>query len=528
MAVHTLVTTRGSTPCRARLRGWVGWPKIPPMGLLIGDVIRHAARATPHRMAASLGDEALTFAEIDERSNQTARALATAGIGYGDRVAWWGETSLDAMAIFGALAKLGAVFMPVNARLGPDEAADVLTYAKPRLLLVDRAHTAESTEPSVADSVPRVIDHDALFAAAAVEPGDDIDEARLEEHDPHVIFFTSGSTGRPKGVVLSHRTSFLRSFPNLLADHDGGTVCMFPLFHMAGWSMTMNAWQMRCPVHFAAADAGSILETADRRRATRLYCIPAVWWRVLEHDRSPYDLRCVAECDTGTSATPPELLTAIKEAFPNTITRIYYGSTEAGPATHLGEADLIRKPGAVGLPSPTVTVRLSDAGEVCVQSAFLMDGYFENPDASAEALRPLDPDGPAWYHTGDLGVFDDEGYLSIVGRARDVLRSGGETIAPGEVESVLADHPGIAEVAVVGIPDAEWGEIVCAVVVRRPRSEQTVDDHELDVAALRSHCDGRLAPFKQPRRVEVVDALPRTAATGQIQRALLVTRLTGR
>lgn len=490
------------------------------MGLLVGDVIRSTARAVPHRVAATLGGDALTFAEVDDRSNQVARAIARHGIGHRDRVAWWGETSLEAMAIFGALAKLGAVFMPVNARLGPDEAADVLAYAKPHLLVVDDAHAEAAAGPAVSIGGAPVLTHAELFEAASREDALDVATPALVERDPHVIFFTSGSTGRPKGVVLSHRTSFLRSFPNLLADDRGGTVCMFPLFHMSGWSMTMNAWQMRGAVHFAAPDATSILATADRRRAARLYCIPAVWWRVLEHDRSAFDLTSVEVCDTGTSATPPELLHAIKEAFPGTITRVYYGSTEAGPAALLGDDDLFTRPGAVGLPPPTVELQLTDDGEVCVRSELLMDGYFEHPEATAEALRPLEAGGPIWYHTGDLGSFDEDGYLSIVGRARDVLRSGGETIAPTEVEAVLLEHPDVAQVAVVGIPDPEWGEIVCAVVVAAPEADQAPDVDEL-----RRHCDGRLAGYKHPRRVELVDALPRTAATGQVQRALLVTRL---
>jgi acyl-CoA synthetase (AMP-forming)/AMP-acid ligase II len=485
------------------------------MGLLVGDVIRHAARVTPARLAATLYDEELTFAELEARTNQVARALAAMGVGHKDRLAWWGETSLEAMPLFGACAKLGAVFMPVNARLGADEAEEVIGYAKPHLTIVDAPHT--QLEPSFPFT-----EQDELFAGAAKEEAHDIAEPALDERDTHVIFFTSGSTGRSKGVILSNRVSYLRSFPNLLTDHDGGTVCMFPLFHMSGWSMAQNAWQMRCPVHMVPnPDAHSLLSTAERRAASRLYCIPAVWTRVLEHDRSGYDLSTVVEADTGTSATPPELLAAIKDAFPNTITRVYYGSTEAGPASLLADSDLARKPGSVGLPPPGVSIRLNDRGEVCVHSELLMDGYFEHPDATAEALQPLDDGGPLWYHTGDLGVLDDEGYLSIVGRAKDVLRSGGETVAPSEVEAVLADHPAIAEVAVVGVPDVDWGEVVCAVVVVREGHDDAVD-----VDALRQHCDGRLATFKQPRRVEIVDALPRTAATGQIQRTLLVERIT--
>jgi len=485
------------------------------MGLLVGDVIRHGARVTPQRLAATNGDEELTFAELDARSSQVARALSQLGVRRHDRVAWWGETSLEAMPIFGACAKLGAPFMPVNARVGVDEAAEVIGYAKPKVTIVDESHAAATPSFPYADQA-------AVFRDAAGAETSDVVDRDLDERDTHVIFFTSGSTGRSKGVVLSNRVSYLRSFPNLLTDHSDGTVCMFPLFHMSGWSMTLNAWQMRCPLHLVPnPDAHSLLATAQRRKATRLYCIPAVWRRVLEHDRSSYDLSTLKECDTGTSATPPELLAAIKDAFPETVTRIYYGSTEAGPVAMLADADVMRKPGAVGLPPPGVAIRLTDEGEVCTSSELLMDGYFEQPDATADALRPIEAGGLCWYHSGDLGSLDDEGYLSIVGRVHDVLRTGGETVAPGEVESVLADHPAIAEVAVVGLPDAEWGEIVCAAVVPRP-------GHGADVSvrSLRAHCDGRLAAFKQPRRVELVDELPRTAATGQVQRTLLVERIT--
>ncbi len=488
--------------------------------LLVGDIVRHAARVTPHELAATLGDAETTFGALDDRSNQVARALAARGIGVGDRVAWWGETSLDAMPIFNALARVGAAFMPVNARLGADEASEVLEYAKPKLLVADEPHAALARDIDQA-----ALTHDELFTAADREgPVDAGNPDGLTERTTHVVFFTSGSTGRPKGVVLSHRTSWLRSFQGNLTDHSGGTVCMFPLFHMSGWSMTVNAWQTRCPVHFATTpDAPTLLGTAERRCATRLYHIPAVWQRVLEHDRSGYDLSAVRECDTGTSATPPELLAAIKDAFPGTVTRIYYGSTEVGLAAMLADGDIARKPGSVGPAAVGVSLALIDGderqGEVCVRSPFLMDGYFEHPGANAEALAPIEAGGPPWYHTGDLGVLDEEGYLSIVGRARDVMRTGGETVAPAEVEAALADFPDLDEVAVVGLPSTEWGEVVTAVVVPRPGAAVP------DVEALQTHCEGRLARFKQPRRVEVVEALPRTAATGQIQRTLLVERL---
>jgi len=193
--------------------------------------------------------------------------------------------------------------------------------------------------------------------------------------------------------------------------------------------------------------------------------------------------------------------------------RVFYGSTEAGGVAALEHDDLDRKPGRCGLPSPFVRVRTDDAGELLVRGPFVFDGYFEDAAATAEAFV----DG--WFRTGDLAEFDDEGYLSIVGRARDVIRTGGETVAPSEVEAALASCPGVADVAVVGLPDVEWGEVVCAVVVPAAvDSPPTLDD-------LRAHCAGQLASHKHPRRIAVLDAIPRTSPTNQVQRRLLVEML---
>ncbi|MGH7287928.1 MAG: class I adenylate-forming enzyme family protein, partial [Myxococcota bacterium] len=343
---------------------------------------------------------------------------------------------------------------------------------------------------------------------------DDVCEPALRESDPHVLFFTSGSTGRPKGVVLSHRANWLRSFQGVFRDEPETSVCMFPLFHMAAFTLALAAWQTRGEIALVHSPTPEqLLRAVERRRANRLYAIPLVWARVLETDTSRFDLSCLRELDTGTSATPLELVRALKHRFPWTRTRIYYGSTEAGCATTLPDADVLRKPGSVGAASPGVELRLGEAGEICVKSPFLMDGYFDDAEATAAALR----DG--WYHSGDVGALDAEGYLSIVGRLKDVIRTGGESVSPAEVEAALADAPGVKELAVVGIPDAHWGEVVCAVVVAAPGTAPTLEE-------LRAHCEGRLAGFKRPRRLERLDALPRTAATGQVQRALLVERIT--
>ena len=484
--------------------------------LHVSRILENAADVAPNAVAATLDDSALTFADIERGANRTAHAMLRSGIQRGDRVLWWGDTSLEAIGVFAAAAKIGAVFAPLNARASLEEVIPVAELARPKIVL--GLGLGAGSGAGSGGAVGQLADHLGVPGALEDLPEGGAGAARpdveISELDPHVIFFTSGSTGRPKGVVLSHRTNWLRTFVGATTSPGGGgTVCMFPLFHMAGWTIALGTWQARRAVHFVTVpDAATLLSTAERHRAARLYCIPAVWGRILEHGLEAYDLSSLVEADTGTSATPPELLAAIKHALPHTVTRVFYGSTEAGPSLSLGDADLFRKPGSVGIAQPGVEVRLDERGEVCVRSPFLMDGYFDDPAATAEALA----DG--WYHTGDLGAFDDDGYVSIVGRARDVIRTGGETVAPPEVEAVLGSHPDVDEVAVVGVPDVEWGEIVTAVVVTRAGATLTVE-------ALRAHCDGRLAGFKQPRRLAVVDQLPRTAATGQIQRPLIVERL---
>jgi acyl-CoA synthetase (AMP-forming)/AMP-acid ligase II len=486
--------------------------------LVIGEIFRRNAEVVPERAAASLGSETLSHRALDRAGNRVGWKLRELGVRHGDRVVSWADTSLEVLPLFVALARIGAVFAPLGARLGPEEAAEVSRLARPRLLVTDTGRGALGAEVARAlgsdhASLGRLDGDDPRALLARAGRDDEVRCPELRESDPHVIFFTSGSTGRPKGVVLSHRANWLRSFQGVFRDEPERTVCMFPLFHMAAFTLALAAWQTRGEIALVAeASAEAILDAAARRRANRLYCIPAVWHRILETEPARFDVSSLREIDTGTSATPIELIRALKERFPGTVTRVYYGSTEAGSVATLADVDVLRKPGSVGPPSPGVDLRLGTDGELLVRSAYLMDGYFDDPEATATALR----DG--WLHTGDLGVVDDEGYLSIVGRLGEVIRTGGESVSPGEVEAVLALHPGVSDVTVVGVPDVQWGAIVCAVVVAASGASLTLAD-------LQKHCDGRLAPFKRPRRLDLVDALPRTPATGQVQRALLVQRL---
>jgi fatty-acyl-CoA synthase len=465
------------------------------VGLYIGDLVRTAAGNVPQNVAASKAERLLTFAEMENSTEQVVRALAARDVAYGDRVVWWGDTTLDAIALWFALARLGAVVVPMNPGSTPEETKVLLDRADPALIVGDEAHAGDVSL--------------AALLADPVRTG--ITPPVIDENDPHVIFFTSGSSGRPKGVELSHRASMLRTIGSKSMWPNGGAmVCMFPQFHMAGWYGPMTVWNSGDEVVYVErGDPDALLGAVHERRAVRLYAIPAVWRRILDADRSQYDLSSLQACDTGTSATTPELLRAITEAFPGATTSITYGSTEAGTVCRLWPEDLFRKPGAVGLPAMGSEVRLADNGEILVRNDMLMSGYFRDPEATAAALEG------GWFHTGDLGVQDDEGYFSIVGRAGDVIRTGGEAVAPVEVDLVLQTAPGVADAAVAGTPDENWGEVICAFVVPRPGAS-------IDLASLRRHCEGRLATFKHPRRLMVVESLPRTGATRQIQRRILV------
>jgi len=464
-------------------------------------------------MAAALGDESLTFAELDAGANRTARALRALGVGVGARVALWSATSLESVPVFAALAKLGAVLVPLNGQWRADEAAAVLRRVRPVVLVADpdRAALGSSLAAGVGFDV---LTFGELAGRAAAEPAHDVGAA-ISENDAHVVFSTSGSSGSPKGAVLSHRANVLRSLPGALLEPRGAMVCPYPLFHMGAWTIALQQWQARDAVVFVgSADAHEIGEAVARHRAARLNCVPAVWTRLLAARASGEapadDLSSIRFADTGTSATPRALLRSIADALPKAQVRVFYGSTEAGGVTVLEHADIERKPGSCGVPGPLHTVRVDDQGRLWVAGPLLFDGYLDDPEATAEALV----DG--WYDTGDLAETDGEGYLSIVGRARDVIRTGGETVAPPEVEAVLGTLPALCDVAVVGLPDTEWGEVVCAVVVVAPGAAAP------DLAALRAACTGRLAAYKHPRRLAVVDEIPRTASTGQVQRRLLV------
>ena len=493
------------------------------MTILVSRILQRAAELSPHSIAATLDQASVTFADVEDGTHRVAHVLLGQGLAAGDRIASWTDISLHSFDVFFAAARLGAAFAPLNPALSFSEARDVIAYLHPRLLLTDAAHLEQAAQIARELDIPLVVtgatgnagaglDLDAELARAS---RGSLDRPEPTPDQPHVIFLTSGSTGRPKGVVLSHYASWMRAVPlggatRLVAPGGGGDLCPFPLFHMAGWNAVLCAWALLRPIHLVTQPTGDrLLVQAELWRPSTLYCIPALWRRMFDAMTSrSHDLSSLRYAITGTSSVSDDLVREIKDRLPGTETTISYGSTEMGVATTLGDHDLFRKSGSIGRPNPGFDATIID-GELCLSGETVMSGYFDLPDETAAVLSD------DWYRSGDLAEIDDEGYLTITGRRREIIRSGGETIAPSEVEAALEGLPGVREVGVVGLPDATWGEIVCAVLVLEPGASAP------SVERIRAHVGSRLAGFKHPRAVACVAALPRTAATGQIQRSHL-------
>jgi fatty-acyl-CoA synthase len=494
--------------------------------LTIGQIVDACVRTGPHRPAATLGERTLTFAVLDVAANRVAHALQAVQVGRQDIVVWWSDPALRSLDVCVGAARAGALFAPLNPLLPADEIARITAYLQPRLFVCDLAHAEASAAICAELGVPLAIAGAADRPGNASLPGLDFDALTdagssgasaiaVDDRDPHIVYLTSGSTGSPKGALVSHRASWLRAAPgggtfSRGVRGGGGVVTAFPLYHYGGWHYVLEAWQNRRPIHLVRrATAEDVLGAVNRWQASALYAIPAVWERILDSGAGTGP-RSLAHADTGTSHTSADLLARIKRFLPQTTTTVLYGSTEVGRMAALRDADIALHPGSVGQPAtPGVLWTDPDTGEVCASSPTTMEGYLRLPDETALALR----DGV--YHSGDVGHFDDDGFLYLTGRTKELIRTGGESVWPVEVEQALRGLPGVADLAVIGVPDERWGEVVCAVFVPAP------DAPVPDLARVAAHLDGRLARFKQPRLVARVAEIPRTTATGQVQRRVL-------
>ncbi len=493
--------------------------------MYIGDWLGKRELLTPERLA--LVDDATglryTYRQLNERANCLANMLRQHfGVAKGDRVAILARNRIEYLDALFATGKLGAILVPLNWRLVTRELAYMLNDSGARLLIAGPEYVAVAQVLCIETPIEQVLvldGNDEPLSAGFHSYTQLLEQAssapvttELDLEDPHLILYTSGTTGRPKGAVLPHRVLVWNSLNtnvgwDLHADdvsiihtpffHTGGiNVLTLPIFHVGGTMVLMKEWD---PQH--------CLELIARERVTVFFAVPTMFQMLLDAPNfAQTDFSSVRFFISGGAPCPVAMIKAYQEhAIPF---RQGYGLTEVSVNCFtLNPEDAIRKAGSVGKPIFHLDARLVDdtgravppgaIGELWLRGPTVCAGYWNNPAATAAAIS----DG--WFHTGDMVRIDDEGYYYIVDRKKDMFISGGENVYPAEIENVLYEHPAVAECAVIGIADPKWGEIGRALVVLRPGMVVTE-------AELLDHCAERLARYKVPKSVIVVDELPHT------------------
>ena len=466
-----------------------------------------------------------TYRELVEAVDRLARGLIARGIDKGDRVGIWSPNCSEWTLVQYATARIGAVLVTINPAYRTHELAYVLDQAGVKLLIAAPAFKTSDYVAMTAEAAPTV---DAVFfdspewAALSVE-GASLPDRGLLPDDPINIQYTSGTTGFPKGATLSHRNILGNGF--LVGAGCGYTaedrVCVpVPFYHCFGMVMgTLGALAHgACVVIPAPAfDPAATLRTVVQERCTSLYGVPTMFIAALGlQDFSSYDLSSLRTGIMAGSPCPVEVMKQVQGFMPDVT--ICYGMTETSPVSTQTRADdsLDRRVSTVGRVHPHVTVKVVDpetgetvergtTGELCTAGYGVMLGYWNDPDKTAEAI-----DSEGFMHTGDLAVMDSDGYLSIVGRSKDMVIRGGENVYPREVEEFLFTHPEVVDVQVIGVPDARFGEELCAWVRLREGSGLTGEE-------LREWCRGKLAHYKVPRYVRFTEEFPMTV-TGKVQK----------
>lgn len=493
------------------------------------QLTRHALMQ-PEATALRFLGATTTWAELDRRVSALAGALHRRGVGFGDRVLILMLNRPEFIESTLAVNKLGGIAVPVNFRMTPPEIAFLVSDCQAAVVV---------TEPVLAGVATAVRDLDAtldtvIVAAGATEDGvlgyEDLlaenapcPPVDIPDDSPALIMYTSGTTGRPKGAVLTHNNLAGQALTHLFTNgadinHDIGFVGV-PLFHIAGIGNTIFGLLLGRPTviyPLGAFDPGELLDVLAAEKVTGIFLVPAQWQAVCAAQRAePRDLK-LRVLSWGAAPASDTLLREMADTFPGAQILAAFGQTEMSPVTCmlLGE-DALRKLGSVGKVIPTVSARIVDdemndvpvgqVGEIVYRAPTLMAGYWNNPAATAEAFAG------GWFHSGDLVRQDEEGYIWVVDRKKDMIISGGENIYCAEVENVLAAHPDIVEVAVIGRSHEKWGEVPVAVVVARS-SLTTSGEDALTLADLDEFLTERLARYKHPKALEIVEALPRNPA----------------
>ena len=492
----------------------------------VGYIPRKRAEITPEETAIIFEDAPVTYRDLNTGTNRCAHLLQARGVGHGDRVAAVLLNSVEFLEVYFACAKLGAIFVPLNWRLVGPELRYALNDSGARAVVFhdafadtigsirgDVAVTADGFI-CIATAGPDVPDwagdyHALMRDQPAAEP---VPDRPIDFADPLAIMYTSGTTGDPKGAVLSHEQTYFKN-AQMMAYQGlrAGDVMLaqLPLFHSGGLFIvaTPSLHAGVTMIMRAGFDPAQFAEDIERYRATVVFALTTMWSFILQTGKlAEIDASSVRSVIGGGERTPASLIDALAER--GLYMQQGFGQTECSAMFVLPQDDIRRKMGSVGKPGFFTDAWVADAdgarlppgeiGEVVAQGPTVMSGYWNRPEVTAQTIV----DGVL--HTGDLGYVDEEGYFYIVDRAKDMYRSGGENVYPAEVEKILAGHPAVALVAIVGVPDERWGETGMAFVV--PEAGHGVTEDEL-----REFLQGKVAKFKHPTRFKFLDELPLTA-----------------
>lgn len=505
------LTLAQQQPYLARRQNWVN------------QLERHAMMQ-PDAPALRFVGNTMTWADLRRRVAALAGALSGRGVGFGDRVMILMLNRTEFVESVLAANMIGAIAVPLNFRLTPTEIAVLVEDCVAHVMLTEAALAPVAIGVRNIQPLLSVIvvaggsSQDSVFGYEDLlnEAGDVHEPVDIPNNSPALIMYTSGTTGRPKGAVLTHAnltgqamTALYTSGANI--NSDVGFVGV-PLFHIAGIGNMLTGLLLGLPTviyPLGAFDPGQLLDVLEAEKVTGIFLVPAQWQAVCtEQQARPRDLR-LRVLSWGAAPAPDALLRQMSATFPETQILAAFGQTEMSPVTCmlLGE-DAIAKRGSVGRVIPTVAARVVDqnmndvpvgeVGEIVYRAPTLMSCYWNNPEATAEAFAG------GWFHSGDLVRMDSDGYVWVVDRKKDMIISGGENIYCAELENVLASHPDIAEVAVIGRADEKWGEVPIAVAA--------VTNDDLRIEDLGEFLTDRLARYKHPKALEIVDALPRNPA----------------
>ena len=472
-----------------------------------------------------------TYAELDAKVERCARALLAAGVGKGERVGIWSPNNAEWVVVQFATARIGAILVNINPSYRAHELDYALKQSGCSLLVHAEGFRDADYRDLLAniDAHPRTValgsEWDALHAKLAPVEELRVREAMLQFDEPINIQYTSGTTGFPKGATLSHHNIVNNGFfiGELLGYTPADRVCVpVPFYHCFGMvlgNLAIVSHGACIVIPSEAFDAAATLTAVDTERCTSLYGVPTMFIAELSDPSFPYrDLSSLRTGIMAGSPCPVEVMKRVRSEMHMHEVTICYGMTETSPVSTQTRRDdpLEKQVASVGQVHPHVEVKIvepetgqtvarGEPGELCTRGYSVMLGYWRDEVATREAI-----DEARWMHTGDLATMDDQGYVNIVGRIKDMIIRGGENIYPREIEEFLYTHPAIADAQVIGVPDEHYGEIVCAWIILRPGGE-------LDEERLKAYCSGQIARYKIPQLVRFVDAFPMTV-TGKVQK----------